>query len=49
MDPEDGWAGDEDRERRWFEAAQLELKADAEAYNAWLDTVSREFEERPDA
>ena len=48
MDPE-GWAGDETRERLWFDQAQEALKEDAEAYWAWCEKLERELKERSDA
>ena len=38
----DGWEGDDTRERLWFEQAQEALKADAEAYNRWLEEIDRQ-------
>ena len=42
MNDPDGWEGDETAERLWFDNAQEALKADKEAYDAWIDELIRE-------
>ena len=47
-----GWEQQQDNEeRQFFEEAQEALKADAEAYNRWLEELDRELSqtERDDA